>query len=100
MTIARIAIARICRMLQPAIAAGLLVILATFSFAGSSRAQDTATSTASTGGGAEVPETGTFERENLLKAAFVVNFAALHHLAANGGGQRIPRLHRRSWCGG
>jgi hypothetical protein len=70
----RIATARICRMLQHAIAAGLLVIMATLSLAGPSRAQDGEESVTATGGGAP-PETGTFERENILKAAFVVNFA-------------------------
>jgi hypothetical protein len=75
MTMARFAIARICRKLQPAIAAGLLVVLATSSLASSSRAQDGEASMAATGGGSETPETGTFERENILKAAFVVNFA-------------------------
>ena len=74
MTIARIAIARICRMLQPAIAAGLLAILATSSLASSSRAQDGEASMTATLGGAGTPEPGTFERENILKAAFVVNF--------------------------
>lgn len=75
MIMSRIPAARICRMLGHAIAAALLVILAALSLASPSRAQDGEASLTASTGAAESLETGTFKRESILKAAFVVNFA-------------------------
>lgn len=56
-------------------AAALLVILVASQVSGASRAQDSDAGIATTGDGAEIPANATFDRENILKAAFVMNFA-------------------------
>src|SRR5688500_1383446 len=63
---------RIYSALRSVAAAMLLVILVASPSSSASRAQEGNDGVA---GGAEIPETATFEREGILKAAFVLNFA-------------------------
>jgi hypothetical protein len=65
---------RIYSALQSAAAAMLLIILVASPSSSASRAQEVDDGVAA-GGGAGIPETAAFEREGILKAAFILNFA-------------------------
>ena len=74
MTTLRYAAEGIYRALRQTAAAMLVVILVASLSASSSRAQEGNDGVAA-GGGEAIPETAAFEREGILKAAFVLNFA-------------------------
>lgn len=86
MTMFRSLAAWICGTLRLAAAAMLLAILVASPSSSSSRAQER--NDGDTAGGGGIPEAATFEREGLLKAAFVMNFARYTSWPPPGPGNR------------